>query len=281
MNDNSLDKLIFNSGLLLDHLQKKKESFDALPDEEKAKLDQINYQIEKIVAERFTEHERREIANKFVRALRKSNQQLSEETLQSEAGIFVETVETWGEWAVDITVQERRKQDARKEAANSFLNAVSKAIDTMATLDDAGLGYLLSAGFEQVEADLPGETIPNEMKGNPFAFMMLATDIKTKYSNWLGSFHAGMASAVRELPVLSKDLASPQYVIAAAIEDYLGRRGVAFTTTETGLAGTVLHAVMNMANIEQTKAGYWLEKARNHENSWMNFTARIRENRNS
>lgn len=281
MSDNSLDKLIFNSGLLHDHLQKKKESFDALPDDEKAKLDQINFQIKKIVAELFTELERKAIANKFVRALRKSNQQLSEEILQREAEIFVETVQSWGEWAVDIAAQERRKQDVRKELANSFLNAVSKTIDTMATLDDAALGYLLSAGFEQVEADFPSETIPNEMKGNPFAFMILATDLKTKYSSWLGSFHAGMASAARELPVLSKDLASPQFVIAAAIEDRLGRLGMAFTTTETGLAGTVLHAVMNMANIELNKAGYWLEKARNHENSWISFTARIREKRDS
>lgn len=281
MIDNEYEKLMLNIELMGDHLKKRIGSFKALSIEKQEEAINATYMVKQTLAKKFSEKDRKDIGSKFYKSMKKACPSCYQDDLERETGIFLKMIEDWAFHALEISCEEKRFQDARKEDSNAFINAISRALDTMSALDDAALGYLLSAGFEQVESVRPNETIPIEFKGNTFAFMALANDLKSTHSDWLRTFHEGMSVALRKLPKVSKEMATPQFAIAALIEDYLGRLKVSFSTTETGLAGSVLHAVMTMADIEMGKAGYWLDKAKKHENSWCNFTARINKNETS
>lgn len=270
------ERLVLNLEIMGNMLKANVDNFNALTEAEQNERRQASHAIDRAIASRFSDADRLDISRAYCEALRKSANPGTPD-VESESEIFVRMLESWGRYAIDVICMARQAQERRKEMANSFVLAFSKMLDTANALDDAALGYLLSSGFEQVAEKYPSETIPKAMKNNSIAFMALANDLKTTYSDWVRSFSAGMAMSLKALPHIDRDSSSPEFVVAAALEDYLGRRSMPFSTTETGLAGKSLHAVMRMAGIELGKAGYWLDKAKRHTNSWASFAARMKE----
>ncbi|MBS1191495.1 MAG: hypothetical protein H6R10_3287 [Rhodocyclaceae bacterium] len=195
----------------------------------------------------------------------------------NEAMVFVRYLEGMASFVAMVSAEERVKQEARRERAESLLNGLSKIIDAMQSLDDAALGFLLAGGFEQIEKDFPDTRLPSPMRDNTFALMVLARDMKKTCAGELASMHLGMTNGLLNLPITDADFARPQFMVAHKLEDYLGRLNIKFTTTETGLAGISFHAVMELAGIECNKAGYWLTKAAKHEKSWASFIAKLKE----
>jgi len=274
VSDNDLEKLLFNLELMGDQLRNKKASFDALSDSEQDEICRRSHEFRRAVISQFQDFDKNEIKNAYCQALLKENP--SRTSPQDEAELFISSLEDWGVYATEIRFREREAQERRKEKSDSFLKSVARLLETMNAMDDASLGFLLSAGFEQLESERPDESIPIAIKGNRVAFMAFANELKSQHLNILVTMHSGMAAALKNLPRIDKDSDSPEFVTAAAIEDYLGRSGIPFSTTDTGLAGKAFYAVMTMAGIERDKAWYWLDKARKHENSWFNFAAKMK-----
>lgn len=270
---NDYEKLIFNFGLMVDHVRRNVEAYDALPENEKEEISKVNDSINQAIKSRLSDESTQDIRNSFIKELNKHSK--GEIDAETEADIFIRMLSNWAEYAVITHVNTRQEQERRRELANSLSLAFSKVLDTAVQLDDAALGHLLASGFEQIAKDFTKETIPPEMENNAFSFLLLADQLRNQYFPQMKSFCAGMYVAVNTLPRISPDSSTPQFVIAASLEEYLGRLGIPTTTTETGLAGKSLHTVMAMAGIEISKAGYWLEKAKKSPNSWTAFADRL------
>lgn len=269
------ERLMLNLELMDEHLKKNVAYFKSLSEAEQDEQVNLRHAIEREIASRFSEESRHDIHNTYLQALKKAAPDHFD--AESEADLFIGMLEIWGVYAFEECCRERQAHERRKEVATSFALSFSKMLDTASGLDDAALGYLLSSGFEQMAKDFSDETIPIALKGNAIAFMALANELKTTHSAKLNSFSAGIYTSLKDLPQIDRNSSSPEFSAAAALEDYLSKRNIAFSTTETGLAGKSFHSIMAMAGIEIGKAGYWLDKARKHENSWANFLSRFRE----
>lgn len=219
---------------------------------------------------RFDKATRVKLEKRFADEYKKSNSADTEASLH-EAGVFVECLEGFAE-----PFPEMQQQDRRREQLEAFANALDRLVDAALALDDPALGYAVHSGMEELVSC--GEYSDDDraaVKGAAgFPAICMAYDVQHFYKNDISRFCLGVRRAVKTLPSLDKNY-SDEFQTAKFIEDYLGRRGIQFTTSDTGLAGESFLATMALCGKEKTRAGYWLKKAVDHEDSWKNFTDRL------
>lgn len=110
-----------------------------------------------------------------------------------------------------------------------------------------------------------------------FHIQTLAHDLQSLYSDQLKAFTFGIRRSLKDLPQIDKNGHSLEFQIARFIEDHLGRLGLDFTTSDTGLAGYSFIATMELSGRKAPRAGYWLKKAKEHPDSWSSFVKKMRQ----
>lgn len=112
---------------------------------------------------------------------------------------------------------------------------------------------------------------------NNIHVQFLAYDMQNFYVQHLRAFTLGIRKSLKNMPAMDKDGYSFEFQTARFIEDYLARRQIDVTTSDTGLAGSAFIAIMELAGHKAPRAGYWIKKAKEHPESWTSFIKRSRE----
>ncbi len=110
-----------------------------------------------------------------------------------------------------------------------------------------------------------------------FHIQSLAYDLQNQHSDKLRAFTLGIRQSLKDLPKIDKDGSSLEFQIARFIEDHLGRLGLEFSISDTGLAGLSFIATMELSGQKAPRAGYWLKKAKEHPDSWSSFVEKMRK----
>lgn len=193
-----------------------------------------------------------------------------------EAGIFVACLEGLTRYSLQPKPENEQR---RKERVEAFANALDKLIDAGLAMDDPALGYAIWRGMSEVlkasNFDDEDRTHHDQTKG--WSAISEAYEIQNNYAIHLRDFALGIRQAIKELPELDKGSYSFEAQTARFIEDYLGRTGIQFSTSDTGLAGKAFLAVMELAGTQKGRATYWLGKATKNEGSWKHFLERINQ----
>lgn len=176
------------------------------------------------------------------------------------------------------TVRQPDKEKRRKERVEAFANALDRLVDAALAMDDPALGFVIWRGLLQTAKDA---TNPDSARDTAeveaiagYQSILNAYELQTQHANIFKTFAMGARLAIKELPPLDKKPFEEQ--TAKWIEDWLGRREIRFTTSDTGLAGESFLAVMELAGVPIDRASYWLGKAAQNPESWLNFMERIR-----
>lgn len=182
------------------------------------------------------------------------------------------------------TARQPDKEKRRKERVEAFANALDRLIDAALAMDDPALGFAIWHGLLQTAKDASNpdsarDTAEVEAIAG-YQSILIAYDLQTKHASDFQRFALGVRLAIKELPPLDKNLYSFEEQTARWIEDDLGRCEIKFTTSDTGLAGESFLAVMELSGVMINRASYWLEKAAQNSESWLNFMERMRATNN-
>ncbi|MEW6414747.1 MAG: hypothetical protein AB1482_05775 [Pseudomonadota bacterium] len=225
---------------------------------------------------RFDDRTRNELMALFEKEYKTVWQQCRDDDAAREAGIFVACLEGLTRYSLQSKPENEQR---RKERVEAFANALDKLIDAGFAMDDPALGYAIWRGMSEVlkasNFDDEDRTHHDQMKGWPS--ISEAYEIQNNYATHLKDFALGVRHAIKELPDLDKGSCSFEAQTARFIEDYLGRAGIQFSTSDTGLAGKAFLAVMELAGTQKGRATYWLGKATKSEDSWKHFLERINQ----
>lgn len=194
--------------------------------------------------------------------------------VDDDAEVFVNCLERMAE----DTARQPDKEKRRKERVEAFANALDRLVDTALAMDDPALGFTIWRGLLQTAKDAANpdsarDTAEVEAIAG-YQSILNAYALQTQHANLFKTFAMGARLAIKELPPLDKKSFEEQ--TAGWIEDYLGRREIKFTTSDTGLAGESFLAVMELAEVPIDRASYWLGKAAQNPESWLNVIERMR-----
>lgn len=178
------------------------------------------------------------------------------------------------------TARQPDKEKRRKERVEAFANALDRLVDAALAMDDPALGFAIWRGLLQTAKDASNpdsarDTAEVEAIAG-YQSILNAYELQTQHANLFKTFAMGARLAIKELPPLDKKPYSFEEQTAGFIEDYLGRREIRFTTSDTGLAGESFLAVMELAEVPIERASYWLGKAAQNPESWLNFMERMK-----
>jgi hypothetical protein len=249
---------------------------------------------------RFDADTRESLAQGFISECKKAHPNGSQDGVATEAKIFVGCLERF---ASTIPLERQlleqvEPQQRRRERVKALANALDGVIDIAVGMDDASLSFAIFRGIEELIAEHPEESVLRIQSGwtedrglRPEESVLRriqagwtgdrglrpARDLKNAKSEFAAFVH-GVRKAVEELEMPSHARRSAEEHLAAWIEDYLGRIGLPFTTTDTGFSGSAFMATMALVDgagaLDKTAKNV-LRKAANSEESWKNFAAII------
>lgn len=228
--------------------------------------------IDGCVRKRFDDVTRSELVAAFVEAYRaKGNCDMDD--AENCAEVFVASLG----WFADYPCKDPEKQEQRREKVEAFANRLDRLIEAAFALDDPALGYTLHSGLTELvsRGDFDDEDRASVEAVGGWRAVLGAYDIQHRYRADISRFCLGVRKAIKALPPLDKNFYVDEFQVAKFIEDYLGRLGIPCTTSDTGLAGRCFLATMALCGKEKSRAGYWLKKAVDHEDSWSNFVKRM------
>lgn len=268
-------RLILNLELVGERFEKNIKAFNELSEEEQEEISRVGHTIRQAISARLMDDERRELRAAFRDALMSAQSSLNSQSAEEEADLFVRSLDDIAEYAFEMHARQSEEQERRRDKVESMVKAATRLAGVMKSLDDASLGHLLASAVDEIGAGLGEEWIAERgLPGNSVAWMFLADELKCEVDRLAPLLVAGLTRGAETLPRISLDSKRPEFMVAAWLEDWFGRSRIPFSTTDTGLAGRAFHAVMQMAGVEKEKAGYWLAKARDSDQSWSNFLAR-------
>ncbi len=177
----------------------------------------------------------------------------------------------------DYPCNDPEKQEQRREKVEALANRLDKLAETIFEIDDAALGYAIYSGMKEVadSDDCTDEDRAAVEAIGGWLFTMKAYELQRLHRADISRFCLGVRKAIKTLPSLDKNFYADEFQVAKFIEDYLGRLGIPCSTSDTGLAGQCFLATMALCGKEKGRAGYWLKKAVDHEDSWNNFAKRM------
>lgn len=225
---------------------------------------------------RFDDRTRNELMALFEKEYKNVWQQCRDDDAAREAWVFVACLEGLTKYSLQPKPENEQR---RKERVEAFANALDKLIDAGLAMDDPALGYVIWRGISEVlkANDFAAEDRSNHEQMKGWTYISEAYEIQNNYATHLRDFALGVRQAIKELPELDKGSYSFEAQTARFIEDYLGRTGIQFSTSDTGLAGKAFLAVMELAGTQKGRATYWLGKATKSEDSWKRFLERINQ----
>lgn len=193
-----------------------------------------------------------------------------------EAELFVRGLESKAKFKWRPLEQNKR----RREKIETVARALVKLIDAVQAADDSSLSYAVGCGLTEVYAlgnysDRDREEVASFIK--KYRFQEMIYDLQHRYKQELAAFALGVSKSSYEIPALDKNHTN-EFKTAVWIEEFLERRDVPFTTSDTGLAGLAFLETMQLMNIQIERAQYWLQKAKDGD-SWKKYIegARARE----
>lgn len=220
------------------------------------------------------------LRNKFVAELRKARPELYEPTILDEADIFLGVLEDFAN--VQPLSKPKEKQQRRRERLEYFANCLDKLVDAGLAMDDPALGYAMWRGMMEA-AKLPEYSDAdraNLKSAEGMRSTLLAYELQTIHKEELTAFTLGVRKAIADLPELDDFYYDQTRQLAYWLEDWLCRSGIAFSTSDTGLAGTAYLATVDLMGLPANSAKYKLAQAVSSPNSWTNFSERMRQKLN-
>lgn len=197
-----------------------------------------------------------------------------------EAKIYVGSLERIVGIYSEVSPPPPVKEQRRKEPLEAFANALDRLIDAGFEMDDPSLGFALDCGRLQMAKDASNPYSARDIAeieaASGYQSILYAYELQTKHARDLRQFALGVRLAINELPPLDKALYSFEEQVGKWIEDYLGRNGIIYSTSDTGVAGESFLAVMELAGVSVNRASYWLKKSAANADSWLSFKKRMR-----
>lgn len=222
---------------------------------------------------RFDDATRKLLEQKFVAKYQAADKSVSDDGAERSADEFVECLQgfarAWPAWS---------SQKRRREQVEALANALDAVADAAFRMDDPALGYALYKGLlgmvggPQFSADDRG--FVESLAG--YESIFTAYRIQHEHRADIERFCLGVRSAIKQLPGMDKRYCT-EFQAAKFIEDYLARRGIGVTTSDTGLAGSAFMATMALAGLDVQRAGYWIKLARDDGDSWGSFMKRLQD----
>lgn len=211
------------------------------------------------------------LMGKFKKAYASSNPDSSSDDASSEAECFVSCLEGLAcEWP------EMETSKRRKERLEALANALDTVADVALKMDDPVLGYAIHCGLAAMvkRSDYDDADRAEVARLAGFESIFLAYRLQHEMRTDIEAFCYGVRASIASLPPLDKRY-STEFMAAKFIEDFLGRRGIQVTTTDTGLAGAAFLETVKLSGRDTARAGYWINLAINDEDSWASFTKRL------
>ena len=229
---------------------------------------------------KFRQETAKMLREKFAAELKKARPALYDDTIQDEAELFVGILESHAE--LKPLSKPKEKHQRRRERLEYFANCLDKLVDAGLAMDDPALGYAMWRGMmeaaklpEYSDADRASLKSAEGMKST-----LLAYELQTLHKDELAAFTLGVRKAIADLPELDDFYYDQTRQLAYWLEDWLCRRGIAFSTSDTGLTGTAYLATVDLMGLPANSAKYKLTQAVNSPNSWTNFSERMRQKLN-
>jgi len=219
------------------------------------------------------------LSQKFITALMEGNPGFTDfdGSADREGDLFVRCLEGIAENSQYSVTRETQKR--RRERVEAVANALDALIDYIGAVDDAALGYALWNGLNKASEN---EAIFSNadrsdvqmMEGMPSVLLAYRLQ-QGREAEALRSFADGVRGSIKTLPPLDKRQHDFIDQLAKFIEDYLARRNIQVTTSDTGLAGSALIATVELAELHAPRAGYRMKMANDSPDSWKNFVLKM------
>lgn len=245
---------------------------------------------------RFSECVRTELENRLAESLQREHPDLLLAEFKGWIAGFISILEKIASTPTEAIPLEKD----RKARLRAFVNATESFIDALEKLDDVSFGYAVFAGFNEIDEESDRSVGPvGKAVGQLFEAAMtnsrhgiirmysrvkkgragavgwpsdrawrdmqgIAHVVQTEHIGSLRTFALGMRKSLKSPPLLDKDDCKFNFRVAQAIEHGMSRMGLQVSTSETGLAGSIFAATMELAGHKASSTSYWLEKAKSH-----------------
>lgn len=218
---------------------------------------------------RFDEDTRKAITDAFLKEC--NDDRRSDEECKDGYEVFILVLEGFAEAIQSLNRLNPPRQQRRREQIVSIANGLDKALDQIAVLDTAALGFVLWRAFEEL-AKHHGESNPL-IPG--FNAMLEADKARSVSMEEMKRFTLGVRMAAKELPEHDYNVLLK---IALAVERQFFDHGLKFTVSNTGFAALCLRSVFSLGGQKIDRVDYWLGKARESEESMSSLLKRYAQN---
>ncbi len=213
----------------------------------------------------FTKSQRDELKTGYLDNRQSGNGRFSQDDMDSEATVFVRTIEAWAGAENYFEASVPDEQKARKNTLKSVKVAVEKLDQALNELDSEAMGYLyahlvdgLAVSGVQLSADdnkmtsmlnehLRAVVEGGEMRKTIRALASTIVDATNKASN--------------SLPKYDHVANDPRLRMAKQMERFMFEHQLPFEARDSGFAVQCLRAMFELAGIDVEKPGYWIKKA--------------------